>query len=413
MTTTTPPPPTAPSSSTRLVTTQGPVVVGDGTTAAGRARSRWRRLRGPLLVVVVLVVSGVLASLLRPQTSATGLAPDNPGPMGSRALAQILEAQGVDITYVRTSGEALEAADEGSTLLVTGTYLLTPEQVEDLAATPADLVVVEPEGWDVATLTGSAVSDVYGEGEGDRPAACDDPDARAARTIESGGFGFVSSDPAVEVCFPTDDGSRAGAYAALQEPDGRRVVLLDENLLMTNERLAEDGNAALMLRALGHNEDLVWYVPSLTDTGGAVTGPALADVTPRWFGPVALLGLLLVLALAVWRGRRLGRVVTEPLPVVVRAAEATVGRGRLYRRTRSRGHAAAALRAGTARRAAARLGLPRTAGAPEVIDALARATGRPTEQVADLLYGPPPTDDAGLLALARQLDDFESEVHRT
>src|SRR5665647_2284492 len=99
--------------------------------------------------------------------------------------------------------------------------------------------------------------------------------------------------------------------------------------------------------------------------------------------------------------------------VTVRAAETTLGRGRLYRRARSRGHAGAALRAGTARRAAARVGLPRSAGATDVIDALARATGRPIEQVAGLLYGPPPTDDAGLLQLARQLDELESEVHRT
>jgi hypothetical protein len=66
-----------------------------------------------------------------------------------------------------------------------------------------------------------------------------------------------------------------------------------------------------------------------------------------------------------------------------------------------------------ARRAAARIGLPRTAGATDVIDALARATGRSSQQVADLLYGPPPTDDAALLQLARQLDELESEVHRT
>ena len=91
----------------------------------------------------------------------------------------------------------------------------------------------------------------------------------------------------------------------------------------------------------------------------------------------------------------------------------TRGRGRLYRRSRSYGHAAAALRAGTATRAAARVGLPRTAGALAVIDALARATGRSSDEVAALLYGPPPTDDVGLAQLARRLDELESEVHRS
>ena len=35
------------------------------------------------------------------------------------------------------------------------------------------------------------------------------------------------------------------------------------------------------------------------------------------------------------------------------------------------------------------------------------------EEVAGLLYGPPPKDDAGLAQLARRLDELESEVHRS
>ena len=58
---------------------------------------------------------------------------------------------------------------------------------------------------------------------------------------------------------------------------------------------------------------------------------------------LAVLGGLLVL----WRARRLGPVVTEPLPVVVRSAEVVEGHGRLYSRAGARDRAAAALRAGT------------------------------------------------------------------
>ena len=50
-----------------------------------------------------------------------------------------------------------------------------------------------------------------------------------------------------------------------------------------------------------------------------------------------------------WRGRRFGPLAVEPLPVVVRASEATRGRARLYRRARAYGRATAALRAASAR----------------------------------------------------------------
>src|SRR5699024_10747817 len=158
----------------------------------------------------------------------------------------------------------------------------------------------------------------------------------------------------------------------------------------------------------GVHEHLTCYVPDPNDTFGLdeETAPTLVPTL------VVVQLLITLVAFAFWRGRRLGRVVVEPLPVIVRATETTRGRGRLYRRGRAHAHAAAALRAGTISRVAGRIGLPRTASGPEVVDALSRATGRPPEAIDSLLYGPPPTDDASLVALTQALDILESEVHR-
>ncbi|MNW56635.1 hypothetical protein D3C74_343630 [compost metagenome] len=151
-------------------------------------------------------------------------------------------------------------------------------------------------------------------------------------------------------------------------------------------------------------------MPSLTDDTISEDVGAGTGALPPWVTVVLVQLLVVAFFAALWRGRRLGRLVTEDLPVVVRASETTRGRGRLYRRSRSRGHAAAGLRAHSADRMASRLGLPRSAAAPALIDAIVRATHRPAEQVAHLLYGPPPADDAALLELARHLDQLESEV---
>lgn len=409
----------APTTTAGLVTTAGPAVLGDGTTARSRAGSRWRAARWPLVALLVLALAALVSSLITPETSTTPFAPDSPGALGGRAVAEVLTDQGVDVEYVRTSGDAVVKAEAGTTLLVAGTYLLTEGQLQDLARTEADLVLAGVEGWQLEQLTDGALVPRFNPQAGTRTAGCADPDALAAVTVEGGGDsmsdGFVPGRADVEVCFLGSDGD---ALYATYTDRGRRVVVLGDIGMMTNARVTDEGHAALVLRALGEHERLVWYVPSMLDVGGSADPDAppnapAAAVLPDWTGPLAVWAGLLVLALALWRGRAMGRIVTEPLPVTVRAAETTLGRGRLYRRGRSRGHAAAALRAGMARRAAARLGLPRTAGAVDVIDALTRATGRETGQVAGLLYGPPPTDDAGLLLLARQLDELESEVHRT
>ncbi|MDM8083858.1 DUF4350 domain-containing protein [Cellulomonas cellasea] len=385
-------------------------VIGDGTTSRSRAGSRWRRARWPLAIVGLVLLVGLLAALPAPRTSTVALAPDNPSALGSRALAEVLRDQGVEITYVRSSAAALEAAGAGSTLLVTSDAMLSDEQAGQIAASEADLVLVEPV-WLLPFVTSAADTTPEYAPSQVRTAECADPDARAAGTVTVSGSGFIALDDDATTCFPAPGGeSGGGAYLVVEGE--RRVTAISDGTPLTNDAITAEGNAALALRMLGRHDHLVWYVPSLADSGEA-SGPALRDMLPPWAGPVALQLLLVAAVAGVWRARRLGRVVVEPLPVTVRSGEATRGRGRLYRRSRSYGHAAAALRAGVATRTAAQLGLPRSAPAPVVIDALARATGRANDDVAGLLYGPPPTDDTGLALLARRLDELESEVHRT
>lgn len=396
-------------------------VLGDGSTARSRTRSRWRRLRWLLVVAGILSVGALASVLPAPRTSTAALAPDNPRENGARAVAEVLRGQGVTIDYVRTTGEAVAAADAGTTLLVTSDWLLDTAQLDAVAATDADLVLIDPASLLPRTVAGLETGWSIGDGPTSVVAGCDDPDATAAGSLTGQGLGLVatgSTTPTdVTLCFPLP-GRDPQAYLYAMADDGdRRVTVLGDAGLLTNARVTDDGNAALALRVLGRTSTLVWYVPSPTDRGvtdgAGADGPDSGDVLPPVVPLVGLQLLVVAGALALWRGRRLGRVVTEQLPVVVRSAETTRGRGRLYRASRSYGHAAAALRAGVATRCAHRLGLPRSAGAVDVIAAVARATGRDEDDVGALLYGPPPTTNADLETLARRLDQLESEVHPT
>ena len=390
-------------------TTAPGTVRGDGTTAASRARRRWARTRGPLLILTLLVVGALLALLPTPRTSNRALAPDNPGAAGARAVAQILQGQGVQVQTVRTTAAALDAARAGTTLLVVGDSDLVDDDVTSLAASPADLVLVDLD-WSVDRFVPGVQPGGGSSTPTTRTAGCDDADASAAGTVTARRWLWTDTSTVARTCFadPSDPGSVT--MAVLDGP--RTVTVLADGTPLRNDALAEAGNAALALRLLGHHERLVWYLP----TPGAVTsasGPGLWDLMPPWMAVLALQLAVVGLLAAFWRGRRFGPLVPEALPVVVPAAETTRGRGRLYRRSRAHGRAAAAMRAGTAMRLGARLGVPRSATGPELADAVARATGRPTEQVSALLYGPPPTDDQGLVHLAHELDRLESEGHRS
>jgi hypothetical protein len=142
------------------------------------------------------------------------------------------------------------------------------------------------------------------------------------------------------------------------------------------------------------------------------TGSVSAQL-PRGLFPALWLVVAAVGATMLWRGRRLGPLVVEPLPVVVKAVESTQGRGRLYRRVRDREHAAAVLRAATVRRLVVRLRLPVATGPDRLARVVADLTGNPVDTVREVLATRPVGDDAALTRLAGDLARLEREVHST
>jgi hypothetical protein len=383
------------------------VTLGDGTTTRQRVAARWRRSRVALGVLVLLVAAGALGVLATGRGTSGALDPGSAEPQGARALAQVLQRQGVEVVRASRVAEAAPAAGAGSTLLVVSPDVLDPDRLADLAATDADLVLVEPDGPVLRALA-PALEPAGVVDAAVRPAGCDDVDAAAAGRALAGGH-LVRAAPdagATTVCFPDAGDGSAGSYA-VTSAGGRTVRVVGQSAVLSNDRLGDDGNAALALRALGAHPRLVWLMASPLDTA-ADAQPTTSDLLPGWV-PWAAVQLGVVALLAVlWRARRLGRLVPEPLPVVVRSAETAEGRAALYRSAAARDRAAAVLRAAALRRLGARLGLPATASADQVVTATARAAGRDPVAVRALLLGPAPPDEGALVALA---DDLDTLMH--
>jgi hypothetical protein len=162
----------------------------------------------------------------------------------------------------------------------------------------------------------------------------------------------------------------------------------------------------------GQQTRLVWYAPQHVEgeSSGSTTIYGLIPDNVIW---MALQLWLVVLLIALWKGRRIGPLVAEKLPVVVRASETVEGRGRLYRSQRARDRAAQALRAATLQRLLPRLGLGADTSAPAVVITVAQRSRSHEESVRHILFGPPPASDADLVQLARALDDIERQVAQT
>ncbi|RKN07777.1 DUF4350 domain-containing protein [Streptomyces radicis] len=386
------------------------------TAVSPDARQLWRSARGFVAALAVLVTAGLALALLNAGEDGTRH-PRAATPDGARAVAELLADRGVETTLVTTAREAAAATGPDSTLLV-----VRPEALTDAARATVARTATAPGARTVLLAPGQAALNAFAPGvtaaepvpADERAPRCDDATARRAGSALTGGFRYATGPGTspITACYPA-----AGLPTLLTVPtegDGETVLLGTHEPLL-NEHLDEHGNASLALQLLGERPHLVWYLPSPEDapsTGGEESLLDLLDPSWRW----ATLQLAIAAALAaLWRGRRLGPVVTEPLPVTVRAAEATEGRARLYHQASARDRAAEALRSGARARLARLTGVPTAAAhAPDALPrAVAAHTGDGPEAVHALLFGPPPPDDPSLVRLADDLDALERRVAPT
>lgn len=362
-------------------------------------KGTWRSARGVVLVGALVLLAAALPVLLTAPTPAGYLDPSDTSLEGSAALAQLLRDRGVQVTRTDSVAEATHDAGPDVRVLVSRPDLLTPTDAQHLQASGADLLVV-----------GTANAGVFLPGTRTRPVSAETPlrpgcDLRAAVLAGSAHLGAatIHSESADIGCY------RVSGRPTLVAADG--VVLAATGEFMTNRRLDEDGNAALAMNLAGADADLRWLVaPSKQVAPAAAGDDSLADLVPPqvpW--AAATLGLAVLLA-ALWRGRRLGPVVVEAVPVVVRASETVEGRGRLYRAHRAREQAAANLRSAAVSRIATWVGGGETTTPQRIVDAVSRRIGQDAREVERLLYGPVPEDDRALVRLAEDIDALERRV---
>ncbi|RMB79825.1 DUF4350 domain-containing protein [Streptomyces shenzhenensis] len=388
------------------------------TSASLTARQVWTRARGIVLACLLLLAGAVAIAVIRSDARHGALDPRSADPYGSRAVAELLADRGVSTRVVTTLDEARAAAGPDTTLLVAVPDLLTPGRQSALHSATA-----RSGGRTLLVAAGSSSVERLAPGVTADPATsfgstlspeCSLPAAVRAGAADTGGIRYTTTHLDADSCYPSQ---RLATLVRVPDISGNGdTVVLGAPDILYNDRLDEQGNASLALQLLGSRPHLVWYLPSLSDASATGTGDQkdfLHLLPSGWLWGTLQLFVAALLA-AFWRARRLGPLVPERLPVAIRASETVEGRARLYRKADARDRAATALRSTTRTRLAPLVGVPvAQAHAPEaLLPALSAHLHGDGQVLHFLLFGPPPADDAALIALTDRLDALEREVRR-
>jgi hypothetical protein len=379
-----------------------------GQSADPTIRQRWRRARVLIGAGVVLVLGAIVVALGSGKAGKP-LDPQSYTSSGTHALSVLLGQRGVHVLRETDTATAEQRAVQGTTFVVTSPQLLSTDELGAIAKSHADVVVVGA-GLDEIQALALPLATQPDDGNTLRQPSCSLRAATVAGSAQLTGGGYTVPTGG-QGCYP--DGGDGFALVTFAT-SGHQVTLLSDGTPLMNSALGNDGNAALALGLLDTHADVVWLVPPqiapVSSSGG---NASVESLLPSRLGFAVLQLVIAVIVIAIWRGRRLGRLVPEELPVVVRQSETVRGRARLYRRSHSLDTAAEALRDGTRDRLSHRLGLGPRPQPAALIQAVAARVGQPAVQVEALLYGSAPADDLTLVTLAQALTALEQEVLRT
>lgn len=376
-------------------------------TVGARLRSArfWLALGG-------VAVAGAVAVAVIGSGGGTGgrpLGPANAAPAGAKAVVEVLRDEGIDVSVTTTldaTSTAVSGDPERTSLLVDDVDgFLTDDQWDDLGRLDADVVLLSP-GQSALDVLAPGVTAVGPSAGGVAAPRCDVASLARLDRVDVTGSAYAIDGSDAEGCLPTDSGLGFVEYAGTTSS----VTVVGATRALTNGSIADEDNAAFALSVLGRSPSLVWYLPSPADVPEG--GGTLATLTPSWVTPSLVLLFLAGVAAMVWRGRRLGPLVVERLPVTVRASETTEGRARLYERSGQRLHALDQLRIGTLSRLSRATGLASGASVDEVVSRVSALLAADPAGVRSVLVDAHPADDRDLVALSDALLDLERAVHR-
>ncbi|HEY5821655.1 MAG TPA: DUF4350 domain-containing protein [Propionibacteriaceae bacterium] len=370
------------------------------TTPRRTRRLRW--LIGLLLVLglVAFAVLTVLGQAGRQQADD----PRSSTSTGSGALGQLLRDEGVDLRTTNRVDDAVAQAGPSTTVVVAGADQLSAEEARRLTEAPAArLVLLRPNSVALGRFAVKAAGVAPVDGTFDPTCAVPATALAGAVSVDDMRAAYRATGPLEFACYPAGTGY---VYLRARTDTGRPVELVAGGL--SNDQLGLAGNSAFGLNVLGSQPNLVWLMgQSSADPEAGAERPTML---PGWWLLAVVQAILALVVVGIWRGRRLGPILSEALPVTVRASETVEGHGRLYYRLNARDRAAEALRAGARARLGKAFG---HADDPLALSEVVGArTGRDPGQVRAVLYGGVPTTDDDLVELTRTLDRIEQEARQ-
>lgn len=360
------------------------------------------------------------------------LSPTSTSTNGAGALAAIVQNRGVELRHIDTqekfsqiseiiSQETLKDTDsaetrkEAVTILVINPDSLSAPEVSELLETGANIVLITKNYFwnlnDWGFSSNELLVDREAADNSPVKANCADSRAVSAKTIEPIDKLFAYNSSSISTsCFTLGNETGTDNLAVLlTSKKFPQVSALSTGTIWENKNLQKAGNAALALNFLGQSKYLFW-IENYSSFGNE-TEP-LSEFTIPWLNVLFTSSLFCVLWLLLYQARRFGKLVPEPMPVIVPAGEADLGRAQLYRASRDFPHLAKIKRANFIASYSTKYGLTYQSSSEQISGVFAQQSGNSTTLINELLFTRTIRTENDLQKLEKELQQLHQQLQK-
>lgn len=337
-----------------------------------------------ILVVVVMGGSGV---------SGPPLDPRSVSPDGARGVVEVLERYGVDVDASRS----VPRPDDDAALMLVDR--LTPEdeaRVMSWVRSGGVLVVADQRSSFIADRVASF-------DRSPQRGVCDIAALGGVESIEIERGNLLDASDAAS-CF----GDRDSAFVVDRSEGDGNIVSLGTPYIFTNAVLDESDAAVLAVSLLAprpNGAGVTFIGPSVVSYGDETLGDLIA---PRVYNSIYQL-MAAFLLYGMYRSRRLGKVVPEPLPVRLMGSDLVLHSGVLSQRAHDPAGAAEVLRHDFVQRAQRSLSLPSDLTDSALATIIAGRQGLDADRLLQTLTSRVSTEDE-LTEMANHLAEVDAEL---
>lgn len=364
---------------------------------------------------LIIIIISIISTLN--QTNETKIPFDiqNPTPNGTMALYKVLENNGTNFHKIEEYEKIndIETNDQIGIVIINPTYI-SKKHIDELEKSKRNIIFINTQNFNSNQIKidkNSSFETIKNNCQikGLNKTTQISHSLYSLKTPQNINIPFEKNQK-ITKCFPIKNDNKTTYSLIEYQNQNNKITYISDGSIFTNKNITKNSNASLGLNYLGQYKKIYWHIAKHELVKHPPEEIKKQLLTPPAMNNIILISIIASVLFIIHKSTRLGKVVTEKLPVVSKFEENTIGKANLYRKNNDKEYTANILRTYYFQRVLKLLGLPKQTTKEDFIKKLSDTTNIKYAEIEKAYYNQRIETIQELNMLSLTLEKIEKKV---